>query len=413
MKRTYHMKKTLSVAILGFGVVGGGVAELIEKNSDLLSRRLGRDVRVSHILDLRTFPDSPFADRITSDINVILNDPEVEVVAEACGGADLPYKFSKACLMAGKSVVTSNKEVVAKYGAELLSIAREKGVRYLFEASVGGGIPCLRPFSVSLAVNPVRSVDGILNGTTNFILTEMTEHGADFSSVLRRAQELGYAEKDPTADVEGLDAARKIVILCAMAYGIMPSLSDVHTEGITSITPDLLSAADSLGCKIKLVAHASLDNGALYLNVSPAFVSRSCPLYAVDGVFNAVCVDSESLDEVMLCGKGAGRYPTASAVVADILEAGLRPSEQPDALNIVNNDGSLPCAPLSDFCGRWVAVLEGKDPLEFSEYFPDCELTLLPSLGFVAVLTGDVRRAEVEAAVARKGAVCHGIFAYK
>lgn len=407
------MKKTLSVAVLGFGVVGGGVAELIEKNSDLLSRRLGRNIRVSHILDLRSFPDSPFADRITPDINVILNDPDVEIVAEALGGDELPYKFSKACLAAGKSVVTSNKEVVAKHGAELLSLARENGVRYIFEASVGGGIPCLRPFSVSLAVNPIRSVDGILNGTTNFILTEMTENGSDFASVLSRAQELGYAEKDPTADVEGFDAARKIVILCAMAYGVMPTLSDVNLTGITKITPDLLSAADSLGCKIKLVAHASLENGTLYLSVAPAFVSRACPLYAVDGVFNAVCVDSEALDEVMLCGKGAGRYPTASAVVADILEAGLRPDEQPDVFNIENNEGKLPCAPLSDFCGRWVAVLEGKDPLEFSKFFPDCKLTLLPSLGFVTVLTDDVRRGDFEEAIARSGAVSHGVFAYK
>ena len=264
-----------------------------------------------------------------------------------------------------------------------------------------------------LASNNITEINGILNGTTNYILTKMTTEGVAFEDVLRDAQAKGYAERNPAADVEGLDAARKIVILCAMAYGVMPSLSDVHTEGITSITPDLLSAADSLGCKIKLVAHASLENGTLYLNVAPAFVSRTCPLYAVDGVFNAVCVDSEALDEVMLCGKGAGRYPTASAVLADILEAALRPSEQPDALSIVNNDSSLPCAPLSDFCGRWVAVLEGKDPLEFSEYVPDCELTLLPSLGFVAVLTGETSRADVEAAIARKGAVCHGIFAYK
>jgi len=405
------MNKELNLAILGFGVVGGGVAELIEKNSDLLSRRLGRKINVKYILDLRSFPDSPFASRITASFDDIINDGEIDVVAEAMGGSHPAYEFSKMCLERGISVVTSNKEVVANFGPELLALARENNARYLFEASVGGGIPCLRPFGVSFAVNPITSVDGILNGTTNYILTEMTQNGSEFSKVLRRAQELGYAEKDPTDDIEAIDASRKIVILCALAFGVMPKASDVQRTGITKITPDVLAAAAELGCKVKLVAHASKKGGKLCLKVEPSFVSRGCLLNSVDGVFNAVSVTSEALDDVLLCGKGAGRYPTASAVVADILEAGLRPFEQPDVHNICEN--TLPCASLDEFSGRWVVLFEGREEESFSRLFGDSRIKLLPALGLVAILTGERLRGEVSALAREQGAVCHGIFEYK
>ena len=351
------MKNTVNVAILGFGVVGGGVAELIVKNSALLEKRLGNKINVKRVLDLRTFPDSPFASIVTPSFDDIVNDKEISVVAECMGGSHPAYEFSKACLEAGKSVVTSNKEVVANYGPELLRIARANNVRYIFEAAVGGGIPCLRPFEVSLAVNNITEVNGILNGTTNYILTEMTENGTEFNEVLAEAQRLGYAEKDPTDDVEAIDASRKIVILCALAYGLMPKASDVSCKGITRITPDILTAAAALGCKIKLVAHASKRGEKLFLKVEPAFVTKECLLGSVDGVFNAVSVTSEALDDVMFCGKGAGRYPTASAVLADIFEAALRPTEQPDVHVIEYN--TLPVAALSEFDGRWVAVFEG------------------------------------------------------
>jgi len=405
------MNNQLNVAILGFGVVGGGVAELIEKNSDLLTRRLGKKINIKYILDLRSFPDSPFADKITASFDDIINDGEVDVVAEAMGGSHPAYEFSKECLKRGISVVTSNKEVVANFGPELLALARENNARYLFEASVGGGIPCLRPFSVSFAVNEITSVDGILNGTTNYILTEMTRNGSEFAKVLRRAQELGYAEKDPTDDIEAIDASRKIVILCALAFGVMPKASDVRRTGITKITPDILTAASELGCKVKLVAHASREGGKLCLKVEPSFVSRNCLLNSVDGVFNAVSVTSKALDDVLLCGKGAGRYPTASAVVADILEAGLRPCEQPDVHVIEEN--TLPCADLGEFSGRWVVLFEGSEEESFSALFSDSKITLLPSLGLVAVLTGEKLRSEVSELAEKQGAVCHGIFEYK
>ncbi len=408
------MNKELNVAILGFGVVGGGVAELITKNSALLEKRLGKKVQLKAILDKRTFEGSPYADLVTPNIDDIVNDPEIDVVAECMGGAHPAYEFSKACLESGKSVVTSNKEVVATFGPVLLATAREKKVRYIFEAAVGGGIPCLRPFTLALAVNEIVSVDGILNGTTNYILSEMTENGARFEDVLADAQALGYAEKDPTDDVEGIDAARKIVILCALAYGVLPKVSDVNTKGISDITPDILEAAKTLGCKVKLVAHASKVGEKLFLRVEPAFVTKNCLLASVDGVFNAVSVTSESLDEVMFCGKGAGRYPTASAVVSDIAEVGLRPLEQPDVHDIVFN--TLECASVREFVGRWVIVFEGKSEEEIAKHFPEAKLTLIPSLGFVVAVTDIAERGDVEDAVLMQetaGNKCHGIFSYR
>lgn len=405
------MNKEINIAILGFGVVGGGVAELVEKNSSLLGKRLGRKINIKYILDLRSFPDSPFADRITASFDDIINDKDIDIVAEAMGGSHPAYEFSKECLSRGISVITSNKEVVANFGPELLKVARENGARYLFEASVGGGIPCLRPFGVSFAVNRITSVDGILNGTTNYILSEMTQNGSEFSKVLRRAQELGYAEKDPTDDIEAIDASRKIVILCALAFGVMPKASDVQRTGITKITPDILTAASELGCKVKLVAHASVDGEKLCLKVEPAFVSKKCLLSSVDGVFNAVSVTSDALDEVLLCGKGAGRYPTASAMVADILEAGLRKDEQLNVHEIREND--MPCASLDEFSGRWVVLFEGNEEESFAELFGDSKIKLIPSIGLVAVLTEEKLRGEVSRLVREQGAVCHGIFEYK
>ncbi|MBE6669341.1 MAG: homoserine dehydrogenase [Ruminococcaceae bacterium] len=405
------MNKEINIAILGFGVVGGGVAELVEKNSSLLGKRLGRKINIKYILDLRSFPDSPFADRITASFDDIINDKDIDIVAEAMGGSHPAYEFSKECLSRGISVITSNKEVVANFGPELLRVARENGARYLFEASVGGGIPCLRPFGVSFAVNRITSVDGILNGTTNYILSEMTQNGSEFSKVLRRAQELGYAEKDPTDDIEAIDASRKIVILCALAFGVMPKASDVQRTGITKITPDILTAASELGCKVKLVAHASVDGEKLCLKVEPAFVSKKCLLSSVDGVFNAVSVTSDALDEVLLCGKGAGRYPTASAMVADILEAGLRKDEQLNVHEIREND--MPCASLDEFSGRWVVLFEGNEEESFAELFGDSKIKLIPSIGLVAVLTEEKLRGEVSRLVREQGAVCHGIFEYK
>ena len=311
------MKK---IAILGFGVVGSGVAEVLTQNKAIIEKKLNDQIEIKYILDLRDFPDSPFANKVVHDFNIILNDSEISIVAEMMGGSHPAYDFSKAALLAGKNVVTSNKEVVAKFGTELLEIAKENGVRYLFEASVGGGIPIIRPMNNDLVANKITSIDGILNGTTNYILTQMNEHGTSFEDALKDAQAKGYAEADPTADVEGIDAARKIVILSSLAFGKCISPDEISREGITSITSDDFTVAKALGYTIKLIGHSELIDGKILANVSPRFIPLSNPLAHISDVYNGILVGANMLDKVLFYGKGAGKLPTASAVVADIMD---------------------------------------------------------------------------------------------
>lgn len=311
------MKK---IAILGFGVVGSGVAEVLTENKPSIEEKLGEKIEIKYILDLRDFPDSPFADKIVHDFNIILNDPEICLVAEMMGGSHPAYDFSKACILAGKNVVTSNKEVVARYGTELLSLAAKNSVRYMFEASVGGGIPIIRPMLNDLVSNKITSVDGILNGTTNYILTQMSEFGTDFTTALKDAQAKGYAEANPSADVDGLDAARKIVILAALAFGKCISPNDILTEGITKITTEDFEIAKSLGYTIKLIGHAEKIGDKTLAMVSPRFVPLSNPLAHITDVYNGILIGANMLDKVLFYGKGAGKLPTASAVVADIMD---------------------------------------------------------------------------------------------
>ncbi len=309
-----------NIAILGFGVVGSGVAEVLTQNKKIIEDKLSTEINIKYILDLRDFPDSPFGDLIVHDFNVILNDPEVSVVAEMMGGSHPAYDFSKAALLAGKSVVTSNKEVVANFGTELLSIARENNVAYLFEASVGGGIPIIRPMCNDLSSNNITSINGILNGTTNYILTKMACEGASFDDVLKDAQDKGYAERNPAADIEGLDAARKIVILAALAFGKAVSPDDIHVEGITDITSTDVEAAAEHGYTIKLIGHAEKINGKILAMVSPRLIPHSNPLSGINGVFNGILLEGDMVGEVMFYGPGAGKLPTASAVCADIVD---------------------------------------------------------------------------------------------
>lgn len=307
------------IALLGFGTVGSGVAEVLSKKQTQLANYIGSEARIRYILDLRDFPDSPFGHLVIHDFDRILNDPEISVVAEMMGGSHPAYDFTKACLCAGKSVVTSNKEVVAKFGGELLRIAAEHGVSYRFEASVGGGIPIIHPMLTDLSPNSVIAIDGILNGTTNYMLTAMATDGADYADILAKAQSLGYAEANPSADVEGIDAARKIIILSALAFGKMLPLEAVHTEGITALTQDDFSRAQQFGFTIKLIAHAERrPDGRILAAVTPQLVRASSPLYGINDVFNGILVDTDMLGKVMFYGKGAGKFPTASAVVADI-----------------------------------------------------------------------------------------------
>ena len=310
----------VNVAILGFGVVGSGAAEVLYNNREIIEKKLGTPVQVKRILDLREFPDSPFGHLVTHDFNDILNDADIQIVAEMMGGSHPAYDFTKKCLEAGKSVVTSNKEVVARFGAELLELAEKNGVRYLFEASVGGGIPIIRPMINDLASNEIISVNGILNGTTNYILTQMLENGTAYEDALKDAQKKGYAEANPAADVEGLDAARKIVILAALAFGTLLSPDKIHCEGITKITAEDAETAKALGCSVKLIGHTELVDGKVLAMVSPRMIPTANPLSGVSDVFNGILVDANMLGEAMFYGKGAGKLPTASAVVADIID---------------------------------------------------------------------------------------------
>ncbi len=317
----------INIALLGFGNIGSGTAEVITENRKLIEKQLGTGINIKYILDLRDFPDSPFGKLVIHDFNIILNDPEVSIVVEMMGGSHPAYDFTKAALLAGKSVVSSNKECVANFGAELLAIAAEKGCRYLFEASVGGGIPVIRPMMIDLAPVNIKSVSGILNGTTNYMLTKMAS-GLAYADVLADAQKKGYAEANPAADVEGLDAARKIVILAALASGIIVNADSISREGITKVTVDDMNAAETFGYTIKLIGRYEMtDDGKLLLMVSPRFVPNTNPLYTVSDVFNGILVDSDMLGEVMFYGKGAGKLPTAGAVVSDILDVAAAPDK--------------------------------------------------------------------------------------
>lgn len=319
------------IAIIGFGVVGGGITEVIDKNRAAVKKLLGEDINVKYILDLRDFPDSPYADRIVHDISVIAEDSDVSLVCETMGGTKPALDFSLLMLNSGKSVVTSNKELVAKHGTELLETAAKNRVHYLYEAAVGGGIPEIRGMRTSLAGDTVSSIDGILNGTTNYILTRMKDAGITFEEALSEAQQLGYAEKDPTADVDGFDAQRKIMILTAVATNLLCNENDVYCETMSRITPMDMDAAKRFGGTVKLIGSSRIEGDSASLFVCPFFVPDTCPLAFVNDVYNGIRVCSPITGDVMFYGRGAGRMPTAGAVVSDVISvfSGLAEKEKP------------------------------------------------------------------------------------
>lgn len=311
----------VEVAVMGYGVVGSGVVEVLTSHFESIAGRAKEEIRIKYILDVRDFSDSPFADKFTKSFEQILNDPEVKVVAEVIGGLDPAYDYVKRCMLAGKSVVTSNKELVAAKGAELLQIAQEQNVNFLFEASVGGGIPIIRPISQCLAANDVIEIAGILNGTTNFILTKMIREQMSFQDALSMAQRLGYAERNPEADIEGYDACRKICILASLAFGKHVYPDQVYTKGITDLTLSDVEYAGIWGGVIKLIGQVKKrDDGRVEVVVAPMFISRESQLSSVDDVFNGILVRGDATGDIVFYGKGAGKLPTASAVVADIID---------------------------------------------------------------------------------------------
>lgn len=311
----------VKIAVLGHGVVGSGVCEVIMTNKQSISKRAGRDIEVKKILDLRDFPDCGYPDKFTKNYDDILNDDEISIVVEVMGGINPAYEYTQNALKKGKSVVSSNKELVAAHGAELLKLASQNNVNYFFEASVGGGIPIIRPMHLCLAANEIEEIEGILNGTTNFILTKMIKEKMDFETALKQAQDLGYAERNPAADVEGHDACRKICILASLAFGRQISPDSVHTEGITAIKLEDVEYAADWGGVIKLIGRAARESdGHVQCMVSPAFVPDESQLAHIDDVFNGVLVHGNATGDVVFYGKGAGKLPTASAVVADVID---------------------------------------------------------------------------------------------
>ena len=311
----------ITVALLGYGTVGSGVVEVLNTNQESINKKAGDEINLKYVLDLRDFPGDPIQEKIVHDYEVIAKDDSIDIVIEVMGGVEPAYTFVKRALESGKSVCTSNKELVAKHGAELLKIAKEKNINFLFEASVGGGIPIIRPLNSSLTADEIDVITGILNGTTNYILSKMADEGLDFDTVLKDAQDKGYAERNPEADVEGYDACRKIAILSSLAFGQQVDYEDIYTEGITKITAEDIKYAKAMGRSIKLLASSKKVDGKVYAMVAPGMVSTMHPLYSVSNVFNAIFAHGNVLGDVMFYGSGAGKLPTASAVVADAVDA--------------------------------------------------------------------------------------------
>lgn len=311
----------VNIAVLGYGTVGSGVVEVIDTNGAGINQRIGEKLQVKYVLDLKDFPGDPVQEKIVHDFETIIQDEEINIVVEVMGGIEPAYTFVKRSLLAGKSVATSNKALVAKHGAELLSIAKEKNINFLFEASVGGGIPIIRPLNSSLTADEIEEITGILNGTTNYMLTKMFYEEADYDTVLKEAQANGYAERNPEADVEGYDACRKIAILSSLISGNQVDFEDIYCEGITKITTEDMKYAKAMGTTIKLLASSKRDGSRLHAIVAPCMLYPEHPLYNVNGVFNAIFVHGNVLGDAMFYGSGAGKLPTASAVVADVVDA--------------------------------------------------------------------------------------------
>lgn len=349
----------INIAVLGYGTVGSGVVEVINTNQDSINRRAGDEIRIKYVLDLRDFPGDPVQEVLVHDYETIVNDPEVDIVVEVMGGLEPAHTFVKRALEAGKSVATSNKALVAKFGPELMDIARNKNINFLFEASCGGGIPIIRALNQSLTADQIDEVTGILNGTTNYMLTKMDREGSRFESVLKKAQEKGYAEADPTADVEGYDACRKIAILSSLAYGKFLNYEKIHTEGITRITPEDMEYARVMGMSIKLLATSrKLSEDSYYAVVAPFLVGKNNPLYSVNDVYNGIFVHGNVLGDAMFYGSGAGKLPTASAVVADVVDEAKHLHE-----NMPNewNDQPLPLADPDQVSGRFFVRVQTTD----------------------------------------------------
>ncbi len=380
----------VNIAVMGYGTVGSGVVEVINANRDIINQRAANEINVKYVLDLRDFPGDPIQDKIVHDVDVIINDPEIKIVVEVMGGVEPAYTFVKRCLEAGKSVVTSNKALVAKHGAQLLSIARDRELNFLFEASVGGGIPIIRALNSSLTADKIEEITGILNGTTNYMLSKMFYEGADYGEVLKEAQKNGFAEADPTADVEGYDACRKIAILSSLISGQQVDFEDIYTEGISGITKEDMMYAKKMDMTIKLLASSKRHGDHVHAIVAPALLGKDHPLYNVNGVFNAVFVTGNMLGDAMFYGSGAGKLPTASAVVADVVDAAKHLHR--NIMTMWKNE-KLTLLPIEDTCKRFFVRLEGDADVRRTEVetaFGPAEFLSVDGLGHEFGIVTDV-----------------------
>ncbi|NBK92002.1 homoserine dehydrogenase [bacterium 1XD21-13] len=399
----------IQIAVMGYGTVGSGVVEVLNTNQASINRRAGDEINIKYVLDLREFPGDPVESKLIHDFETIVNDPEIRIVVEVMGGVEPAYTFTKRCLEAGKSVCTSNKELVARHGAELLEIAKERELNYLFEASVGGGIPIIRPLNSSLTADEIIEITGILNGTTNYILSQMTHEGIDFDTALKEAQEKGYAERNPEADVEGYDACRKIAILTSLASGCQVDYEDIYTEGITKVTAEDIKYARKMGRAIKLLATSKKENGRFFAMVAPFLINELHPLYSVNDVFNAIFAKGNVLGDVMFYGSGAGKLPTASAVVADVVDAAKHLHR-----NIMTfwSSQKLELTDLSDAKRRFFVRVKGNkktDVIKMAEIFGPIEVVTADLAGEFGFITGEYTEAEYKERAARTDAVIHMI----
>ncbi len=390
----------IKVAIWGYGTVGSGVFEVLRKNSAVIENKLGDTIEVKYVLDLRDFEDDPVKEVLVHDVEEILSDPEVAVICETMGGENPAYTFTKRALESGKSVCTSNKELVEKHGPELLQIAKAHNCSYLFEASVGGGIPIIRPLRTSLAQEEIQSITGILNGTTNYILTKMETEGLAFESVLKRAQEKGYAEKNPDADILGFDACRKIAILTSLAYGKNVNYTDILTEGITAITDKDFAYARKLGATIKLFAKSVKKGEKYYALVAPFLVKPENPLYAVNGVYNAILVNGNMGGETMYYGKGAGKFATASAVVSDVLDCARHFGKH---LNVKWDEEKLEISPIDGAVRKFFVRASTMDMAQVEAVFGEVELITGVADNECGFVTAEMTEAEYREKAAKMG----------
>lgn len=399
----------VEIAVMGYGTVGSGVVEVLNTNQASINKKAGDEIHIKYVLDLRDFPGDPVESKLIHDFETIVNDPEIRIVVEVMGGVEPAYTFTKRCLEVGKSVCTSNKELVARHGAELLEIAREKNLNYLFEASVGGGIPIIRPLNSSLTADEITEISGILNGTTNYILTKMSHGGTDFNTALKRAQEKGYAERNPEADIEGYDACRKIAILTSLVSGRQVDFEDIYTEGITEITPEDIRYAKKMGRAVKLLAMSRKEDGKFYAMVAPFLISEMHPLYSVNGVFNAIFAKGNVLGDVMFYGSGAGKLPTASAVVADVVDAAKHLHR---SIMTFWSTKKLELTDISNAKRRFFVRARGEgreDVLRMAELFGPIETVQAELEGEFGFVTGEFTEAEYRERAAKTDAILHMI----